>query len=120
MEEPKQIKTYSIPLKEIKKMLERSEAEREFFLELIHENIGEDYLRYAYFELLCEGYSINNKMVNEIDKAIEDGVFSRSKKNVEELVLDEIEVKTFEILALSRYNVVSDLRRYYNISLDKH
>lgn len=112
-------KMYSVPLALALDMMEASLFERDCYKDLILETLTEGQKDERLLEILCDGFSINNKIVREVDMMVSMSPLVKSESDEESVVLGPEDIQIFEALILSHHHLSKDLLKY-NLSVAKN
>lgn len=115
----KERKMYSVPLVLALEMMEGSIYESNCYKDLLLEILTEGRTDERLLEILCDGFSVNNKIVREVDTMVTMNPLMKSDTGEEAVVLGSEDIQIFEALILSHHHLSQDLLKY-NLSVAKN
>lgn len=118
---PKKEKALSIDLVTLMEFERDALQERSLYINLLAENLDTEGLDYRLLEMLCDGLSISNKLLREIDLIVSrNPIMIPEERKVEQVVLFPEDRTILETIIVTRSHLRQDMRRIKNISSYYH
>ena len=115
--EPQEEKTISIDLVALMELEQEATSERVLFIDLLKENLEEENPDYRLLEMLCDGLSISNKFLREINTIISNNpIVIPDETKVEQVILFPEDRSVLEMIVTSRAYLKDDISRIKNVS----
>ena len=113
----KKEKTISIDLITLMELEQEATSERILFIDLLKENLEEKNPDYRLLEMLCDGLSISNKFLREINTIVNNNpIVIPDEEKIEQVVLFPEDRSILEMIITSRAYLKDDISRIKNIS----
>lgn len=95
--------------------------EKTFFISLLEDNLAEETHDSDLVEMICDGYSIANKLLRELDLIINSNpILTPEEKETEQVILFPDDQKILEAIVMTRSVLRKEMRRKKNISFFLH
>ena len=95
----------------------QASSERVLYLNLLRDAFDKEQSDYDLLEMLCDGMSISNKMLRELEYVISSNpVLTPEGSTSEQVVLFEEDQRILEAIILTRSSLRQEMRRKKNIS----
>jgi hypothetical protein len=92
-------------------------SERILFIDLLKENLEEENPDYRLLEMLCDGLSISNKFLREINTIVNNNpIVIPDETKVEQVILFPEDRSILEMIVTSRAYLKDDISRIKNVS----
>jgi hypothetical protein len=118
---PKKEKALSMDLITLMEFEREALQERSLYINLLAEKLDTEGLDYRLLEMLCDGLSISNKLLREIDLIVSrNPIMIPEERKVEQVVLFPEDRTILEAIILTRSHLRQDMRRIKNISSYYH
>lgn len=95
----------------------KASSERELFLNLLRDTLESEQNDHDLLEMLCDGMSISNKMLRELEHIISSNpIITPEGSSSEQVVLFKEDQQILEAIILTRSTLRQEMRRKKNIS----
>tara|TARA_R100000664_G_C2704284_1_gene103479 strand:+ start:253 stop:618 length:366 start_codon:yes stop_codon:yes gene_type:complete len=121
MTKQKKQKHVSIDLITLMELEIEAMNEKNFFTSLLEDSLAEHHHDSDLIEMICDGYSIANKLLRELDLIINSNpIVTPEEKETEQVVLFPEDQKIIEAIIMTRSVLRKEMRQKKNISFFLH
>ena len=121
MAKQKKQKHVSIDLITLMELEIEAMNEKNFFTSLLEDSLAESHHDSDLIEMICDGYSIANKLLRELDLIINSNpIVTPEEKETEQVVLFPEDQKIIEAIIMTRSVLRKEMRQKKNISFFLH